>query len=179
MRSSLYPGSCLAGGNQLHCAATLQVTIRCRPRLKSDHVIHHMDVSSGIHALRSAAVAARCITAHSSHARLASSYVPLILRCTWAASLPASFVRFAHSGRMNMTRSFLASMPCSSDWPGPSQARPFHATGGIRRRPSMDRRCLRRSCAVDARGCWKSPTSSDGRGQSIPSFVSFSSVSFG
>ena len=27
-----------------------------------------------------------------------------------------------------------------------------------------------------ARGCWKSPTSSDGRGQSIASFVSFSSV---
>ena len=55
---------------------------------------------------------------------------PLILRCTWAASLPAGSVRFAHSGRMNMTRSCLASMPCSSDWPGPSQARPFHATGG-------------------------------------------------
>ena len=30
-----------------------------------------------------------------------------------------------------------------------------------------------------ARGCWKSPTSSDGRGQSIASFVSFSSVGLG
>ena len=29
-----------------------------------------------------------------------------------------------------------------------------------------------------ARGCWQSPTSSDGRGQSIASFVSFSSVGF-
>ena len=30
-----------------------------------------------------------------------------------------------------------------------------------------------------ARGCWKSPTSSDGRGQSIASFVSLSSVGLG
>ena len=55
--------------------------------------------------------------------------VPLILRFTWAASLPAGSVRCAHSGRCTLARSKLASLPSFIDWPGPSQARPFHATG--------------------------------------------------
>ena len=57
------------------------------------------------------------------------------------ARFPAMFIR-------------LASRPRSSPR--------FHATGGIRRRPSMDRRCLRRwSCSKVRARCWKHPTSSD------------------
>ena len=105
---------------------------------------------SGIHALRSAAVgcdasrlilrtlASRPPTFSSSFAALGPPHCP-----------PASFASLTP---VDANRPARSSLPCRFPSTGPAHRKlgPSMPPAGIRRRPSMDRRCLRRSCAV---GC--------------------------